>query len=574
MSGRSVVETTIRFKEACSACPERSRGELVEEACSELVEEADLRIYLLGLPRAEYLGGVLAVPRRQVRALLFRLAARLQPVSREHLCFLFWPDLPESTARRNLSRLLPQLRSALRVPQALVITDDQVWLDPGRIWSDTATFERLCAEREPQRQINAFAQAIDLYRGPFLDAFFLPGSPEFESWVSLEREGWQQLYLKLLAFLVEKHVAREDYAAAITYARRYLETDDLAEDIHRRLIELYAAVGDRGAALRQYERCAATLEREAARLWDSEAIAANQRLQVQALYERGWALRLLGDMQAYEHDLPKVKRLTEILGDASLLAHLRWREAYTHRWFCRYAEARDAAEEGIHLSQAVADRSLEAMCWREVGRAARATGDCGDAQMALERALSLFAGLGDVVHELHALSNLSTLYWRLGEHERAMHIALRALARCDEAELPLERRLPLGDVGVAAAAAGDVDLAWRCLLESLSIARQIADRTQEIFCLAHLGWLCVQQKRAPEALEHLHPALALAERIGSRAEQSWLHSGLAEAYRLLGNPDRAVEHARRALELAQATGRFPDQRLAQSVLDELETPDL
>jgi DNA-binding SARP family transcriptional activator len=178
-----VAEATIRFKEACPACPERSRGELVEEACSELVEEADLRIYLLGLPRAECLGGVLAVPRRQVRALLFRLAARLQPVSREYLCFLFWPDLPESTARRNLSRLLPQLRSALRVPQVLVITDDQVWLDPDHVWSDTATFERLCAEREPQRQIDAFAQAIDLYRGPFLDAFSLPGSPEFETWV-------------------------------------------------------------------------------------------------------------------------------------------------------------------------------------------------------------------------------------------------------------------------------------------------------------------------------------------------------------------------------------------------------
>jgi DNA-binding SARP family transcriptional activator len=137
-------------------------------------------MYLLGPPRAECRGSALAVPRRQVRALLFRLAARLQPVSRNHLCFLLWPDVPESTARRNLSRLLPQLRSALPVPQALVTMDDHVWLDAGHMWSDTASFERLCAEREPQRQIDAFAQTIGLYRGPFLDAFSLPGSPEFE----------------------------------------------------------------------------------------------------------------------------------------------------------------------------------------------------------------------------------------------------------------------------------------------------------------------------------------------------------------------------------------------------------
>jgi tetratricopeptide (TPR) repeat protein len=62
--------------------------------------------------------------------------------------------------------------------------------------------------------------------------------------------------------LIEERAAGGEYAAAIAYARRYLETDDLAEDVHRRLIELYAAAGDRGAALRQFEHCVAALERE------------------------------------------------------------------------------------------------------------------------------------------------------------------------------------------------------------------------------------------------------------------------------------------------------------------------
>src|SRR4029453_12169853 len=52
------------------------------------------------------------------------------------------------------------------------------------------------------------------------------------------------------------------YSDAIAAAQRYLATDELAEDIHRRLMMLYAAAGDRGAALRQFERCAALLERE------------------------------------------------------------------------------------------------------------------------------------------------------------------------------------------------------------------------------------------------------------------------------------------------------------------------
>ena len=69
-----------------------------------------------------------------------------------------------------------------------------------------------------------------------------------------------------------------------------------------------------------------------------------------------------------------------------------------------------------------------------------------------------------------------------------------------------------------------------------------------------------------EALEHLGAALALAEHTGSHTEQSWLHSSLAEAYRLAGDLDPAVAHARRALELAQAHGRPYDQELARRVL--------
>jgi hypothetical protein len=79
---------------------------------------------------------------------------------------------------------------------------------------------------------------------------------------------------------------------------------------------------------------------------------------------------------------------------------------------------------------------------------------------------------------------------------------------------------------------GDADLARCCLEESLSLARETADRTQEILCLLHLGWLCIRQKLPSEALQHLQAGLELAEKIGSCTEQGWLLCGLAEAYRL------------------------------------------
>jgi tetratricopeptide (TPR) repeat protein len=339
-----------------------------------------------------------------------------------------------------------------------------------------------------------------------------------------------------------------------------------------------------------FDRALILLEGEAAGLRDPEAIAANRRLRIQALYERGWALRLLGDMEAHARDLQDLRRLVELLGDHCALAHLHWREAYTHRWFCRYADARQAAEAGLSLSHAVGKCTLmaacreeglrvnwapgnclfEAMCWREAGIAAREMGDYEQAQSALERALDLYLQAGEAVYEIHTLGNLSTLYWYLGEYEKAIDLSHEALERCEEAGLPLERRLALGDLGAAAAALGDLDLAQACLLESLSIARQIADRTQEIFCLGQLGWLYVELGQPARALEHLQAGLALAERIGSCAEQGWLLSGLAEAHRLSGSGEEAKACACRALDLAEATGRSYDGRLARRILDKLE----
>ena len=77
------------------------------------------------------------------------------------------------------------------------------------------------------------------------------------------------------------------------------------------------------------------------------------RLQIEALQERGWVLRLLGEMEAYVHDQKEEAQLAEQLGDVPVLAYLHFRQAYTHRWFCRYAQARQAAEDGPELRWAL-----------------------------------------------------------------------------------------------------------------------------------------------------------------------------------------------------------------------------
>ena len=217
-----------------------------------------MHIYLFGSCQIVWQGQPFTLPRRQLRALLYRLAAQLEPVSRSHLAFLFWPDEPDATARRYLTRLLSSLRAALPQPHMLLLTEETAALNPAFITADSAAFTQTRITDETA----VLAQTTSLYRGPFMDSFALAGAPEYEAWQQQTAHELAAQFLTLLATLVARHTAAADYASAITHARQYLEADNLDETMHRRLIALYTAVGDRAAALRQYEQCTLILERE------------------------------------------------------------------------------------------------------------------------------------------------------------------------------------------------------------------------------------------------------------------------------------------------------------------------
>lgn len=318
-----------------------------------------------------------------------------------------------------------------------------------------------------------------------------------------------------------------------------------------------------------YDRALTLLELEAVKQTKPEALVENHKLRIQALYERGWALRLLGQMEAYTQDLVEVGRLAQALGDPHTLAHLHWQEAYNHRWFCRYEQARAAAIKGVQHSQECGEAFLEAVCRRELGMAARETGDYAAAQANLQKALEIFSHLKNISYQIHTLGNLSTLAYRQGSVEKALQLAHQAMDICKGKNLQYERRLPLGDLGAARAELGETERSMAELEESLSISTEIADSTQIIFCQGHLGQLLIRTGRYSEALQRLEEALQMARQIGSLSEQSWLLRTLAEAYAGSGRFELAIQQAQNALEIAQACQRIPDVGLAQQLLEQL-----
>ena len=105
-----------------------------------------LNLSILGTPLLQQKSQPHEISRRQTRALLYYLAAHPEPVSRDQLTFLFWPDEGDASARRKLSRLLTHLRSALPAADCLLTPNDQVALNTSLIWCDASEFRRHCGQ--------------------------------------------------------------------------------------------------------------------------------------------------------------------------------------------------------------------------------------------------------------------------------------------------------------------------------------------------------------------------------------------------------------------------------------------
>lgn len=202
-------------------------------------------------------GSPLRVDTRKAVAILAVLATDRRPYSRDELAALLWPESGEDGARGALRRTLSSLRGAvgdgpLRIDRATVaLVEEQCWIDLGVIDAAARTGDR-----------PGLAAAAGLARGTFLAGFSLRDSPEFDDWRAARSASTERAVLTVLDRLAAAAEADGDVEAAIDAASRRLDLDPLDEAGHVRLMELLAASGARGAALRQYRLCVGILDRE------------------------------------------------------------------------------------------------------------------------------------------------------------------------------------------------------------------------------------------------------------------------------------------------------------------------
>ncbi len=243
-----------------------------------------LRIHLLGplhVSRgSEPLPGF---PTQKSRGLFAYLALnRGRGHSRSTLMGRFWGDSPEGVARKNLRTDLWRIRSVLEPSgvepgSCLTVHHDEVALaEKPEPWLDTHAFEAVLdlAARvpDPEEQARLLRAALELYRGDLLEGLY-------HDWCVFERERLRLRFLEALDRMIRHHEARGEWTEAAGYGQRLLAHDPLREQVHRAVIRCHLALGDRAAALRQYEGCVRFLrdELQAEPAADTRALADEAR---------------------------------------------------------------------------------------------------------------------------------------------------------------------------------------------------------------------------------------------------------------------------------------------------------
>ncbi len=184
--------------------------------------------------------GSLSHQRRRLALLALLAAAGERGLSRDQIIGYLWSEGTGESGRHSLEQLLHALRRALG--QSLFSGTNPLSLNSEAMASDVSEFNLASAS-------GAFADAVALYNGPFMEGFYLEEAPEFERWATSERARLASKYADGLTQLASAAEAGGDHASAVRWRRKLVVTDPVSSRHALALMQTFVAAGDRTAAL-------------------------------------------------------------------------------------------------------------------------------------------------------------------------------------------------------------------------------------------------------------------------------------------------------------------------------------
>jgi DNA-binding SARP family transcriptional activator len=228
-----------------------------------------IEFVMLGRFSATRDGVALSLGASKARELLcYILLFRGRPHQRDVLADVLWGNGSGTQTKKYLRQALWQLRrteTAGRSEAEPLLAVDDEWVELNHradVRLDVAELERgfmavhgVPGDELAGPQVAALCAAVEVYRADLLEGWY-------QEWSLSERLRLKSIYLSMLEKLLVSYEHKGDYERGLLYGQRLLRGDPAHERTHLRMMRMQYLSGDRTAALRQFNLCAAALRDE------------------------------------------------------------------------------------------------------------------------------------------------------------------------------------------------------------------------------------------------------------------------------------------------------------------------
>jgi WD40 repeat protein/serine/threonine protein kinase/DNA-binding SARP family transcriptional activator len=176
-----------------------------------------------------------------------------QPVRREKLAGLIWPDSTESNARSSLRHALWRVRKSLDSDGDAYLHADDLTISLQLQKDDWVDVNILEPHIQDDISTDALIEIVSVYGGELLPGFY-------EDWVFAERERLKTVFEGKMDLLLDRLVAESRWEEAVRWGERWISLGFTPEHAYRAMMIAHAGLGDIGKAAAVYERCVLALE--------------------------------------------------------------------------------------------------------------------------------------------------------------------------------------------------------------------------------------------------------------------------------------------------------------------------
>jgi LuxR family maltose regulon positive regulatory protein len=191
---------------------------------------------------------------RKIRKLIFAyILLNKKSLTKDSLIDLFYPDSEPENANSVFHQTLSNIRSIFKwaisgekdkkqnVPEFIMYENQRLTLNPNYIYYiDAFEFENLykkgnAAGVSEKSKLEYFENALDLYKGEFLEGYYQP-------WCEELREKYTNFYFSILDSVIEIYKEAQNNEKLAEYSRKLIKADNLNEDAYLNVIEAELAM--------------------------------------------------------------------------------------------------------------------------------------------------------------------------------------------------------------------------------------------------------------------------------------------------------------------------------------------